>query len=361
MPAAFVEPLLEWYQRHRAEHPWRQQSDPYRLWLAEVMLQQTQVATVIPYYRRIVAAYPTVQALAQAPLDDLLKHWEGLGYYRRAQHLHRAAARIVADYDGRLPRDVKALQALPGIGPYTAAAIASIAYGQAEPLLDGNVIRLFARLLDLPDDIRRSATRAKLWKVAADWVPAQRAGDYNQALMELGQRVCKPRNPRCAACPLRGYCRAYAAGTVAQRPVRAARAALPHVDVAAGIIRDAQQRILLAQRPLEGMLGGLWEFPGGKRERGESLTQCLQRELREELAIEVAIESPFTRVKHSFTHFKITLHAYNCRYVGALAPYNEPQALGAQRWLWAQEGELQRYSFGKADRLVIAKLRGDSA
>ena len=245
---------------------------------------------------------------------------------------------------------------LPGIGRYTAGAIASIAFSQPAPVLDGNVIRIFTRLLDLPDDINRSATRTKLWRIAAEWLPVQGAGVHNQALMELGQKVCRPRNPHCAACPLRANCRAYAAGTQAVRPVRGKRAPTPHYDVTAGLIRDELGRLLIAQRPFDGLLGGLWEFPGGKREGRESLAECLRRELREELAIAVEVGQRVAVVKHAFTHFKITLHAFECRYLGALPPYREPQALEALDWAWVREGQLERFSFGKADRLVIAEL-----
>ncbi len=348
--------LLRWYRHNRADLPWRRDPSPYRVWLSEVMLQQTQVETVIPYYQRFLDAFPSIAALADAPLDAVLKRWEGLGYYSRARNLHRAARLLVAEYNGALPSQVDELLKLPGIGPYTAGAIASIAFGRSAPLLDGNVIRIYARLLDLPDDISQGATRKKLWRIAAEWLPAQGAGEFNQALMELGQRICRPKNPHCADCPLRYNCRAFAAGTQAARPVRSKRRPTPHYDVTAGLIRDEQGRLLIAQRPLEGLLGGLWEFPGGKREGRESLEDCLRRELREELAIDVEVGQRMAVVDHAFTHFKITLHAFDCRYRGALPPFSEPQALEALDWAWVSERQLEQYSFGKADRQVIAEL-----
>ena len=348
--------LLNWYRHNQADLPWRRDPSPYQVWLSEVMLQQTQVETVIPYYQRFLAAFPSIAALADAPLDAVLKRWEGLGYYSRARNLHRAARLLVAEYNGALPSQVDDLLKLPGIGPYTAGAIASIAFGRSAPVLDGNVMRIYARLLDLPDDISKGATRKKLWRIAEEWLPAQGAGEYNQALMELGQKVCRPKNPHCAVCPLRYNCRAFAAGTQAARPVRSKRSPTPHYDVAAGLIRDEQGRLLIAQRPLEGLLGGLWEFPGGKREGRESLEDCLRRELREELAIEVEVGQRMAVVNHAFSHFKITLHAFDCRYLGALPPYSEPQALEALAWAWVSEEELEQYSFGKADRQVIAEL-----
>ena len=340
MSAPFTAELLRWYEDERADLPWRCDPKPYHVWLAEIMLQQTRVETVIPYYWRFLAAFPSIADLAAADLDAVLKLWEGLGYYGRARHLHRAAGQVMTEYGGRLPAEVDQLMRLPGIGRYTAGAISSIAFGRSAPVVDGNVIRVYARLQDLPEDVTEAAVRRRLWKLAADWTPAERAGDYNQALMELGQRVCRPRNPICPACPIRSHCRAYEAGTQAQRPIRRQRAPTPHYDVCAGLVRDENDRLLIAQRPLDGLLGGLWEFPGGKREPGETLVDCLRRELREELAIDVEVGDVFTVVEHAFTHFKITLHAFDCRYLGARAPYEEPQALGARDWAWAEESEL---------------------
>jgi A/G-specific adenine glycosylase len=347
--------LLAWYDRHRADLPWRG-ADAYGVWLSEIMLQQTRIETVLSYYMRFRALYPTIHALAAAPLDDVLKLWEGLGYYSRARNLHRAAQLIVEQYGGEIPRSAEALQQLPGIGRYTAGAVASIAYGQQAALLDGNVMRVFARWLDLVEDISDRAVQQRLWQMAEALVPADRPGDYNQALMELGQKICTPRSPACAGCPVREMCRAAAHGTQEARPVKKKRAPTPHYDVAAGIIRDEQGRILIAQRKAEGLLGGLWEFPGGKQEAGETLPQTLRRELQEELAIDVEVGEFFVRVRHAFTHFRITLHAYECRYLGALPPYTEPQTLDCAGWAWVRETELDRYSFGKADREVIAAL-----
>ncbi len=344
--------LLAWYDANAAPLPWRASKDPYRVWLSEIMLQQTQVDTVIPFFLRFLEAYPTVEALAAAPLDDVLKRWEGLGYYSRARNLHRAAQSVVVDFGGRFPDTVEGLQKLPGIGRYTAGAVASIAYDQRAPLLDGNVIRVFARLIDLDEDVTQASTQARLWSLAEEWLPEQRAGDYNQSLMELGRVVCKPRDPLCAACPIQVHCLAYAQGTQRERPVKRAKAPTPHYDVTAGMIWDAAGRLLIAQRPLDGLLGGLWEFPGGKQEAGESLEDCLRRELREELAIEVDVGEQFAVVHHGFTHFRITLHAFTCTYVSG-----EPQALGVRAWAWVTPDELDAYSFGKADRQVIDALR----
>lgn len=354
-PNTFAAPLLAWYDHLGVELPWRGAEDPYPVWLSEIMLQQTQIETVKPYYARFLAAYPTVQALAAAPLDDVLKLWEGLGYYSRARNLHRAAQQIaerIAAGHG-FPATVDDLLSLTGVGRYTAGAIASIAFGVRAPVLDGNVIRVFARLLDLPDDVTQSATQAQLWQVAEHWLPETRTGDYNQALMDLGRLICKPRTPSCKECPISTYCAAYANGTQNERPVKAAKAETPHYNVAAGIIWNERGEVLIAQRPLEGLLGGLWEFPGGKQEPGETLAECLQRELREELAIEVEVGELYTKVRHGFTHFKITLHAFTCRY----ASNAEPQRIGVRDFAWVTPDQFDKYSFGKADRQVIEALR----
>ncbi|MCA9890571.1 MAG: A/G-specific adenine glycosylase [Anaerolineae bacterium] len=356
MTDSIAQRLLDWYDEHAADLPWRANKDPYRIWLSEIMLQQTQIDTVIPYYTRFLDAYPTVAALAHASLDEVLKKWEGLGYYSRARNLHRAAQQVADELDGQFPATAAELQSLPGIGPYTAGAVASIAYDESVPVLDGNVIRVLTRLEGIRDDVTLNTTRSDLWALAAEWVPQQRAGDYNQALMELGQTICKPRNPECTRCPLNDRCLAFANGEQEHYPVKKKKAPTPHFDVAAGIIYNDQQQILIAQRPLDGLLGGLWEFPGGKQEADETLPQTLSRELREELAIEVRVGELFVQVKHAFTHFRITLHAYECQYLGPMPPYDVPQLLGANAFAWVTRDQFAKYSFGKADRMVIEAL-----
>lgn len=343
--------LLNWYDQHAADLPWRENQDAYRVWLSEIMLQQTQVETVKPYFSRFLVAFPTIHDLASAPLDQVLKMWEGLGYYSRARNLHQTAQVVSGDYDGHFPQTVDELLKLPGIGRYTAGAISSIAFGLPVPVLDGNVIRVFARLTDLDSDVTQSAVKADLWKLAEDRLYNERPGDYNQALMELGRLVCKPRAPLCEHCPLQAHCKAFANGTQAQRPVKKQKAATPHYDVTAAMIWNDNGELLIAQRPLDGLLGGLWEFPGGKVEPGETLPDCLHRELQEELNIEVEVGEVFTVVQHAFTHFKITLHAFTCRHTSG-----QPQAIGVHDCVWVMPAQLKNFAFGKADREVIRAL-----
>jgi A/G-specific adenine glycosylase len=345
--------LLDWFRPQMRDLPWRHIQNPYTVWLSEIMLQQTQIETVLPYYNQFITKYPTVDLLAQATLDEVLKLWEGLGYYGRARNLHKTAQIVSTTYGGIFPTTPEQLMTLPGIGRYTASAIASIAFGFPSAVLDGNVMRVLARLDDLAEDIAVKATQAQLWERAQALLPEDAAGDYNQAIMELGQKVCRPTAPRCTDCPLQAHCLAFARNTQAIRPVKTKKPATPHYHVAAAMVWDDAGRVLIAQRPLDGLLGGLWEFPGGKQEAGESLSECLQRELLEELAIEVDVLELFTVVKHAFTHFKITLHAFTCRFRPGVHP---PQKLGVQDYAWVQVEELARYSFGKADRVVIEEL-----
>jgi A/G-specific adenine glycosylase len=350
-PALLHHSLLGWFESNREDLPWRRNRTPYTVWLSEVMLQQTQVATVAPYFERFLSRFPTIDALAVAPLDDVLKLWEGLGYYSRARNLHRAAQVIVKELHGELPSTVAGLQALPGIGQYTAGAVASLAFGQDAPALDGNLIRVYTRLFDTADDITQPQTKHTLWNLARQLIPTGQAGAWNEGLMELGRRVCVPRSPRCDVCPLAEYCQAYAAGTQGARPVRRQKAAIPHYDVTAAVIQRGDGQILIAQRPLDGMLGGLWEFPGGKREPGESLPACLVREIREELGIEIEVGEQLATINHAYTHFRITLYAYLCRHLSG-----GPQCIDCADWVWVRLEDIDRYAFPTTDRKIIAKL-----
>lgn len=321
------------------------------------MLQQTQVETVIPYFNRFLDRFPTLNDLANAPLGDVLKLWEGLGYYARARNLHRAAQLIVNELRGKWPRTVEGLMRLPGVGRYTAGAIASLAFGIDAPVLDGNVIRVLCRVFNIDRDPRESATRHELWSIAEDLAKARNpsqgsAGEFNEALMELGATICTPRSPKCSECPIANYCEAKKRNLQDQLPVKAKRKSLPHYDVTAAVIRR-NGRILIAQRPLGGRLGGLWEFPGGKREGAESLPQCLRREIKEELGIRIRVGKLITSIDHAYTHFKITLHAFECEFVSG-----KPQALQVEDFKWVRMRELDRFAFAKTDLRIIEALHG---
>ena len=264
---AIREQILAWYHHNRRNLPWRGETDPYRIWISEVMLQQTQVTTVIPYYHRFLDKFGDLETLAAAPLTEVLKAWEGLGYYARARNLHKAAIELVDNHGGRFPSDYAGLRALPGFGDYTAGAVASIAFGQPVAAVDGNVKRVIARLFAIEEDITRAAAARRLNELAAALVDPNAPGDWTQAIMELGATICLPKSPKCLFCPVHARCEGRLRGIELELPVRPARKSLPHYDVAAAVIgRDGE--LLVAQRPLDGMLGGLWEFPGRKTGAG---------------------------------------------------------------------------------------------
>jgi A/G-specific adenine glycosylase len=350
MASLLAKRLLDWYRTEARELPWRGTRDPYRIWIAEIMLQQTRVETVIRYYQRWMARFPTLADLASADLEQVLLTWEGLGYYRRAHNLHRAAQTMVEKHDGRVPVEIGALEALPGIGAYTAAAIAAIAFDQPVLALDGNLRRVIARLLDLEEDIatRQAQKRMRAWGV--EQLAQAQAGSFNQALMDLGATVCIPRAPRCGECPLNLACQSYVHGTQLERPVRTARKSIPHLHASAGILRRPGA-VLLGRRPEGKLLGGLWEFPGGKQEPGESPQACLRRELEEELGIIIDVGASLGTYDHAYTHFKITVHAFE-----AEIRSGKVQALDHSEVAWAALDRLDEYPMGKVDRSIANRL-----
>ncbi len=347
-----AERLLAWYTPGNRRMPWRgPQTTPYATWISEMMLQQTRVEAVIPYFERWMERFPTLASLAAASEQEVLSAWEGLGYYSRARNLHRTAQIVMSEHSGELPSTRAGLEALPGIGPYTAGAIASIAFGRDEAALDGNIRRVFARLVNLEIPARSPDGEKQLWEAVREHLPSGQAGDYNQALMDLGATICTAANPRCLLCPLVEYCEAYRLGLQAQRPVKTAKAPIPHYTVAAGILTRGGQ-VMIARRPPQGLLGGLWEFPGGKQQEGEDLPGCLRRELREELAVEVEVNAPFGVYQHAFTHFRVTLHAFLCELTGS-----EPQPLEASELRWVYPAELDGFPMGKIDRQISKNLQ----
>ncbi len=338
--------LLRWFDTHKRKLPWRDSADPYRIWLSEVMLQQTRVDQALPYYTRFLAAFPTVEALAAANLDAVLLLWEGLGYYARARHLHQAAGILTKQYEGMMPSDYGAIRSLPGVGTYTAGAIASIAFGMPYPAVDGNARRVLARCFAL-----RTPTPATLLRLASQLLDPARPGDFNQALMEAGATVCTPASPRCPACPLGGLCAAKALSRQEDFPAKKVKNPVPHYDIAAGIVLDDEGRLLIQRRAERALLGGLWEFPGGKRTAGETLQQACQRELMEELGITVAVGELLTSVRHAYTHFRITLYAFRCHITAGI-----PVSSAGLPVRWVPLNELGQYAFPRANRRVLDAL-----
>jgi A/G-specific adenine glycosylase len=344
--------LLDWFARHGRDLPWRRRRTPYRVWVSEIMLQQTRVEQAIGFYRRFLARFPSIRALATAPIGDVLKAWEGLGYYARARQLHAAARLIVERHGGRFPRHTDDIRALPGVGPYTAAAVGSLAFGIDAAALDGNVMRVLARLTEFSGDISKPASRAALQAIADVLLPRGNAGPFNEALMELGATVCTPRRPACVACPWSRFCAAYSSGQPESFPRKSKKKPIPHKHVGAGVVIDSRGRYLIAQRKHDSLLGGLWEFPGGTREPGESIEACIARELKEELGIDVEVGNHLVTVSHAFSHFTMDLHAHQCRLRGG-----RPRAIHCAAWRWARLEELKRFAFGRADQKIIEFLR----
>jgi A/G-specific adenine glycosylase len=348
---AFRGDLLDWYDDARREMPWRGADDPYRIWLSEVMLQQTRVDQATPYYERFTSAFPTVHDLAEADRDEVMRLWEGLGYYSRARRLHEAAGQIVSEHAGEVPSSWDAISELPGVGPYTAAAVLSIAHDEPHAVLDGNVKRVLSRVWAVDDVVSRAPVKRRLRALANELLNPDRPGDFNQALMELGATVCTPTSPRCETCPLESVCRAHADGEEEAYPVKKERKPVPHHDVAVGLVRNDAGELLIQKRPDDGLLGGLWEFPGGKQKDGETLSETCRRELREEIGVEARVGGLFHRLRHAYSHFKITLHAFDCR-----IEEGAPAAQEGQPVRWVGAGELDDYAFPRANRKLIEEL-----
>ncbi len=358
--AAFRDALPAWFDTARRAMPWREtgpdgRRDPYRVWLAETMLQQTQVATAAPYFERFVAEFPTVAALAAAPLDRVLVLWEGLGYYSRARNLHRAAQAVAVEHGGRVPATADAFGALPGVGPYTTAAVLSLAYDVPLAVLDGNVVRVLARVFAVEADSKAPRTRAALQDVATDLLDADRPGRWNEAVMELGATVCTPKAPACPACPVNGVCAARALGTPEAFPVSAPRRAIPQATVAVGLVTDDAGRVLMQRRPEHVMLGGLWEFPGGKVEPGETPAAACARELHEELGITVEVGREVAIVDHTYSHLRVRLHAFRCRITAG-----EPRTVTGEPMRWLAPDELNAVAVPRASRKIIEAARAEA-
>lgn len=348
--------LLEWYRLHKRTLPWRGHQDPYAVWVSEIMLQQTRVEAVIPYFEKWMAKFPTVRALADASEQDVLNAWEGLGYYSRARNLHSAAKIVAKDFNGELPRDLDQLGKLPGIGRYTLGAIASIAYDMNVPALDGNIKRVYARIFDLSEPVDTPKGDKLLWEVAEKYLPPQDAGDYNQALMDLGATICVPKNPRCLICPVMKLCKARANGTQNERPVKLAKKEVPHRIHAAGVILQ-KGRVLLARRPSEGLLGGMWEFPNGRVEGDpfDGLAQALKTgynlRLRKNRRSVQTLE-PLGIVHHGYSHFSVDTYVYACE----LESMPKQENL---KWVWIKH--LDEYPMGKIDRQIAHLVQNSSS
>jgi A/G-specific adenine glycosylase len=343
--------LISWYMANHRDLPWRKTTNPYHIWVSEVMLQQTQVKTVLPYYHMFLKRFASLKRLARADLQDVLKVWEGLGYYARARNLHRAAGTILNHHHGMLPERWEDFRKLPGVGDYIAAAVLSIAFNKPYPVVDGNVKRVLARLLLVEEPINKS-TSIKIFKEAAGrLLSPQDPGNYNQAMMELGAMVCKPQQPLCNACPIQGMCLAYGTHRVGEYPKKLKRSPVPQFNIAVGVVFK-NGKVLITRRKSEGLLGGLWEFPGGKIRNNEKANDACIREIREETNLSVGVDTHLDRIKHAYTHFKIVMDVFTCSFISGRVKLNGPVD---HRWI--KIDNLDEYPFPKANHKFFPELK----
>ena len=346
----FRDVLLSWFKDYQRDMPWRNTDNPYYIWVSEVMLQQTQVKKVVAYYERFIARFPDVQHLAAAPLQDVLKVWEGLGYYARARNLHKAAQVIVSALDGDVPRDYATFRKLPGVGDYSAAAVQSIAFNEPYATVDGNIKRVVARLF-LMDAPINDAKSAKRFQQRADaLLDASAPGLFNQAMMELGATVCRPQSPTCLVCPVNAFCEAFRTARQDEFPKRRETKPVPEHHIAVGVIYRGDE-VLITQRQLDGLLGGLWEFPGGRIVEGETAEAGCVRCIAEVVSLSVSNIKYLTRVRHAFTHFKIVVDVFTCDYQSGEVVLNGPRDAK-----WIEVGALADYPLPRATHKFLDKL-----
>lgn len=345
-------PLLDWFAAEARPLPWRRHYHPYQVWLSEVMLQQTQMERGVLYFERWLKRFPRVEDVASASEEEILRYWEGLGYYSRARNLQAAARLLVRDFDGRLPESLSDLLSLPGVGQYTARAVLSIAFEQDYAVVDGNVERFFARLFAIDQPVKSSSAQAQIWGLANALLPPGQARLWNQALMEFGAVVCSRGAPRCDRCPLTACCASFRTGTTAKRPVRSAARERIEVSFVAAVI-VAEGLVYVQQRPPSGLWASLWEFPGGQLEVGELPDEAVVREVREETGFVVALERPLPLFTHAYTRYLATLHPFLCRLSHPIAPILH----AAQAYRWLAVHELDTLAFSSGHRQVIVELK----
>jgi len=340
--------LLDWFEENHRDLPWRRTADPYRIWVSEVMLQQTQVRTVMPYYERFLARFPDLSSLAAAPLDDVLKHWEGLGYYARARNFHAAARALES---GVVPDDPDRFGELPGVGPYMRAAVMSIAFAHPLAAVDGNVKRVLARAFAVEDAVDRPAGARAVQAIADELLDTEHPAEFNQAIMELGALVCRPQKPQCDACPWSGSCAAFASGAWERYPRTSPKRAVPTARIAVGVV-SRRGRLLITRRAETAMLGGLWEFPGGKIRRGETAEDACRREVREETGLDVEVVEHVASVQHAYSHLKVEIEVFRCTHRRGRVRLRGPVD---HRWILLEE--TAHYAFPKANHKFLPALK----
>ena len=343
--------LLAWFAEHGRDLPWRHSYDPYQVWVSEIMLQQTQMDRVVGYFERFIKRFPDIASLAQASDDQVLKQWEGLGYYNRARNLLSAARQLASESQG-LPASYPQLLKLPGIGPYTASAILAIGFDQPQVVVDGNVERLFARLLDMATMVKERQSQGVIQQAAEQAMAGRRPRCFNQAMMEFGALVCRPGQPLCGRCPFPDQCLAHERGTIGQRPVLPQRKKTIYIDMACGVVHHHGQ-VLIQKRLAGDVWAGLWEFPGGQMEEGEAPEQTVVRELQEETELQEVPQQEITTVQHAYMHYQVTLHGFFC------GLRSDPARLvlhAAQEARWVRPEQLADYAFPAGHRKLISYM-----
>ena len=342
-----IEKLLNWYDLNHRELPFRSTNDPYKIWISEVMLQQTQINTAIPYYNNWVKKYPTLGHVAKAKFSELLKRCEGLGYYSRCSNFHNSSKIVLDQYKGYIPRDYKKFIELPGVGEYTAAAVLSIAFNQIIPAIDGNVKRVMSRYLGLKKITPRNYMRIK--NKLKSWIPSQRPGDFNQAMMDLGSIICRPIKPNCNKCPIRINCVGYLNNKPEIYPMKLVKKKFPNFIVVVGLIWR-KDKFYIQKRKIGSMLGGLWEFPGGKISDNESLIIGLEKKIKNECGSEIKVNEKIGVIKHKYSHFSITMHGFNCKEKSKIVhPGKEHR--------WINSEQIDQFAFPKANHKLFSIIK----
>ncbi|MDP6685136.1 MAG: A/G-specific adenine glycosylase [Candidatus Marinimicrobia bacterium] len=342
------EQLLRWFQKSKRPMPWRKTHDPYKIWLSETMLQQTQVKTVIPFYNKWVKKYPNFESVASADLDALLKMWEGLGYYNRCRNFHKAVKLIVHDFGSSLPIDVQEFKALPGVGDYTAAAVYSIVLSHPIPTIDGNVNRVMSRLLRIRH--LTSCNKKRILSKLKIWIDKAQPGDFNQAMMELGSTVCLPKNPKCEICPLILSCVGFNSGKPESYPSPKPQKSVPWRNVLTGVIWN-DDSFLILQRKGYSHLSHLWELPGGKTTEKNGHHSQLTELLKDKYQLTVSVKNKIGEIQHRYSHFGITLSGFNCKLLNGESPH------GNQPFRWIKKNEINRFAFPKANHKLFAMMK----
>lgn len=340
--------LLEWYDINRQKYPWRKNVKPYSTWISEIMLQQTQAKTVVPYFNNWMAKMPDIESVAHQDLEYILKQWEGLGYYARARNFYLSCKIIQKKFSGVLPNKYDELISLPGIGPYVASAILSISYKVCVAAIDVNATRVFSRLLEKDFSINKH--KCYLNSKIKDCIPTQRPGDFNQAIMDLGRFICKAGSPLCSMCPIQKCCLAHLNNTIPNFPQKTNSKTKPNYNIAVGIIQK-NDKILITKRKERGLLGGLWEFPGGKIINGETSKECIVREIKEEIGIIVLPTKFVSQIKHQYSHFSIVIDAYFCNFISG-----QPTPIECDDIKWINKKEVSRFPFPKANHKLFKFL-----